>query len=334
VSNEPENREEITAPRWSAFFATMLIMQPNFPFLQVDLVTQRGSLRRLFDFACGTKQEGWRIDAQVVEGTLFLSRWLRSNGRFVNRVRGSGYGFGFEKACLRFEDEVKESSSHIRIVEYQLGSLRCVVQGEADGYLDKGEEIDHLLPGLDNQPDLKTQPNLDNRPDLKTQPILATQPGLNNQQSDKPKAEVEGLKVVRKGRLVSSSSIVEAKCSAAEIKVEKQEKTAVPQCWLSQTEHLRTGQHTSGQINEIKQTDLSPMFETWEKSPENQAGLRKLLTLLEKIKETTRESESGRAYLILDNKKSTEVLDVLSARDNSGISLSDEVKQCFWPRPT
>lgn len=47
----------------------------------------------------------------------------------------------FEEACLR-SDESEGSSTHIKIVEDQLGDLKCVALAEADGYLDDVEKQD------------------------------------------------------------------------------------------------------------------------------------------------------------------------------------------------
>lgn len=75
-----------------------------------------------------------RCREQIVEDTLFFSRWEISHSQFVDHTQVPGYGHEFEKAFTRFE--LEDSSGYQRIIQYNLGGIECLVRFEVDGYLD------------------------------------------------------------------------------------------------------------------------------------------------------------------------------------------------------
>ncbi|KUJ21236.1 uncharacterized protein LY89DRAFT_665681 [Mollisia scopiformis] len=309
-SEQDEHRRLITAPRWAPFFASMLIMQPNYPLGEIDLVTDRSSLRRLFEWVCSSSTEdSWRLDANIVEGTMFLSKWVKSFGRFIGPGH-SGYGFGFEKACLKFEGDVNDSSSHHRILEYELGGLKCLVQSEADGYV------------ADNNTQAESGESSNSRTDASTSRTESLFP------------EVDGVKVIQKGDFVSPLSIVEAKCTSHRTPLQQQKDRVSLQCWLSQTQTVLAGQHQQGTVNNIETFRMGSSFSQWEKHVGHQHELRRLIGLIKVIRKTARDNASGRCYLIYDVDAGPGILQVLRANDDTRVSLSDEVKEQFWPRPT
>ncbi len=120
-------------------------MAPSFAPFSVALVTDRNSLRKLFDFVSGHPGEHWRIEAELVEGTLFLTRWEANPVRIITGSLNSGYGHEFEKAFLKFEEELKDSSTHHRIIEYEIGGMKWVVRYEAEGYFKDKQENEGFM---------------------------------------------------------------------------------------------------------------------------------------------------------------------------------------------
>ena len=106
-----------------------------------DLVTDRNCLRKLLRFVSADGLEGpFRVDVLVQGDVIFLCRWEAELKRIVLGHQNTGYGHSFEKATTRFDEKLKDSSGHHRVVRYNLGDLRCLVRYEADGCIeDVGE---------------------------------------------------------------------------------------------------------------------------------------------------------------------------------------------------
>ena len=108
-------------------------MDPNFNMNPIGLTTDRNSLRKLLHFASGRIPRSWRIDVDIIEDTMFFTRWEENQVQIITGSRDSGYGHEFEKAFLSFDANLQESSGHHRIVRYNLGGIKCLVRFEVDG---------------------------------------------------------------------------------------------------------------------------------------------------------------------------------------------------------
>jgi len=93
----------------------------------------------------GHPGEHWRIEAELVESTLFLTRWEANSVRIITGSLNSGYGHEFEKAFLKFEEELKDSSTHGRIIEYEIGGMEWVLRNDAHGYFDEQQENEGFM---------------------------------------------------------------------------------------------------------------------------------------------------------------------------------------------
>lgn len=111
-------------------------MRPNFDMMPIDLVTDRNSLRKLLRFVSGKIPQDWRIDVDIVENTIFFTRWEENQIQIITGAKESGYGHEFEKAFLTYDSDLRQSSGHHRIVRYNLGGIECMVRFEVDGCLD------------------------------------------------------------------------------------------------------------------------------------------------------------------------------------------------------
>jgi hypothetical protein len=140
IAFQDQNSNRVITPSFAPFFAALITMQPSYSLLPVALVTDRNSLRKLFDFVSGHPGEHWRNEAELVEGTLFLTRWEANSVRIITGSLNSGYGYEFEKAFLKFEEDLGDSSTHHRILEYEIGGMKWVVRYEADGYSNDEQE--------------------------------------------------------------------------------------------------------------------------------------------------------------------------------------------------
>ena len=105
-------------------FAALDLMKPDFDFGEVDVVTNRNSLRKLLNFASGRVSESFRIDVDMVHRTMFLTRRERVR-RTKSGARNAGYGHNFERAFTEMEKGLEESSGHHRVIRYKMGELNC-----------------------------------------------------------------------------------------------------------------------------------------------------------------------------------------------------------------
>ncbi|KAE8452032.1 hypothetical protein EG329_002197 [Mollisiaceae sp. DMI_Dod_QoI] len=309
-----ENKDRIIVPRWAPLFAALQVMQPTYSLGRIFLVIERHSLRQLFDFAAGRSGNDWRIDAEVVNGTLFLTRFEANPRRYLNGSFHSGYGHSFEESVLTFDEEVMESLAHHRIVEYDIGGMKWIVRFEADGYIhddnDTAESAARAIVTESSQPLEQLSSTMD-RISLGTGPQIEM---------------LEGVTVIHKGRIVSPASVIEVKCK----KIGTGNKLAqkMPQCWFSQTRHLFIGQQQDGIVKKVEKIDLSGKFEWWEQ--ERQDDLRKLMLVVRKISEAANEGGYGKCCVLYDRQENPRVLRFMEVDNRAGLELTENLKEKFW----
>ncbi len=110
-------------------------MQPEFNlFDSVDLITNAGNLRKLFDLYSNDLRMAVRFEVELRGSTLLLSRWNEDPDLSVSY----GHGAGFEKETCKYAPEdhsiLQDSASHHRVTSYWIAGLHCVVQSEVDAY--------------------------------------------------------------------------------------------------------------------------------------------------------------------------------------------------------
>jgi len=81
-------------------------------FREIDLVTNRNSLRKLLNFASGDVDKNFRIDLDVIHSTLFLTRHEQSSEELTQKMLSQSYGHNFERACTEYEEGLDESTGY------------------------------------------------------------------------------------------------------------------------------------------------------------------------------------------------------------------------------
>lgn len=295
-------------------------MQPNYSFVPVSLVADRNSLHKLFDIAMGKfSKDGWRIEVELVGGTMFLTRFEERNTGWSNP--GSGYGHEFEKRFLKYDTDLRNSLTHHRFVEYELGGMRCVVRFETDGYVE--------LPSVQKDTAIATQnaPKASNpRPESQTD-LEASMQAISLKNANAPLAK-DSIAVIQRGHLTSEDSILEVKCLKhnPEKGINKLADYKV-QCWISQTQHLFMGKHVDGVVSKVNRTDMREIFGSWE--DEHQAQLQKMMTLIRGIKKVASSTEDGKCCITADRKERPAKVRVFQSNAKP-LKLSDEMKRRFW----
>jgi hypothetical protein len=113
--------------------------------------------------------------------------------RIITGSLSSRYGHEFEKAFLKFEEDLRDGSTHHRLIEYEIGGMKWVMRYEADGYSnDKQDNEWHMaVRASQTYPEVTTAVE---RLSLEFQP----QPMM-----------LEGVTVIREWHLVSPKSVIE-----------------------------------------------------------------------------------------------------------------------------
>jgi len=295
-------------------------MHPSFDMTTVNLVSNRNSLRKLLDFTFGRIEKQWRIEIDIVGGTMFFSRCEPHNVVHVPPHHES-YGREFEKNFTRFDGDSTESSGHHRIARYDLGGLKFMVRFEVDGY--------DNLPGSEN--DLGELPS--SSVEL-SEDLINSLSGMNLDTSSSdtlpPTRALRGeVTVIRKGRLVNPSSTIEIKSC---IRVNHKLHNAMPQLYLSQTHRMYAGTHLQGLIsskdNIIKYIIDKQAFKDWE--DKEQIPLKLLVALITFIRETADKNGGDKFVLVAEKEGSEKTLKIFE-RGGKGIFLPDGVRETCWP---
>ncbi len=280
-------------------------MQPNFDMKPIDLTTDRNSLRKLLLFVSGKARKSWRIDVDVIEDTMFLTRWEENLTQMITGARDSGFGHEFEKAFLSLDTNLKESSGHHRIVRYNLGGIDCLVRFEADGYIDDTLLVDQI-PTADE--------------------LGQALSDLHVQDSKAASTSRTEVKVIERGRLVDDTAILELK-SLSGGPARSKMKDYIPQLWFSQTHNLLIARHKEGLVEtEPERLDMEKQFSDWESR--NQEHLSALVHLLAEIKQVAKTAKQGKCMLVC-NKEERQVLRVYE-RGGKGFSLPSGVRAKYW----
>lgn len=281
-------------------------MYPNFNMKPIGLTTDRNSLRKLLQFVSGKVPKSWRIDVDVIEDTMFFTRWEENQIQTITGARDSGYGHEFEKAFLSFDSDLQESSGHHRIVGYNLGGIDCLVRFEVDGYVDDGLGIDTQTSTVDELGQALSGLHVQTSTD-----VFASSPA----------AEV---KVIERGRLVDNNTILELKSRSGGLRMQE----IIPQLWISQTHHLFVGRHKEGLVDvEPERLNMEEHFPAWE--DRNQEHLGTLVGLITDVKEVAKRANGGKCMLLCKTEERPRVLRVYE-RNGKQIFLPKGAREKCW----
>jgi hypothetical protein len=271
-----QNAHRVPKYPFEPAFQALSIMNPNLNLDTVDIIANRNSFRKLIDFAAGRKGDTWCMGLHLVNDTLFISRKERNATQMIHGAANSGYGHNFEKAFTQAEDEMQNSSSHHRVIRYHIGSLDCVVRFEVDAYYqgpDAAVELDEEV--------------VDGMTKLKIHDPIPVQPA--------PRPKTAATKVITKGTPIPPSQLAEIKAKRfAHLN------DALPQLWFGRTPWFLNGNHNDGKVHSVSIVHAKSEFAAWEEA--NQERLRKMVCLLQELKNVVKGMHGKAAVLVYDEK--------------------------------
>ena len=234
-------------------------------------------------FACGSTlgnllrfvrqaDKPFRFDLELIGNTVFMVRKENDPREIIEGVRG--YGHSFPEAYTAWDDDVKGSETHQRIIQYDLGGFNCMVRFECDGYLPAAmlerastasessgtASINDLLLAMDNS---KVDTNL-SRSDC-------------------------ALTINSSGSKIPQETVFDLKTRSGRHKVEINMQDMYPLLWLKQIPNFVIAYHDgAGLFQDIRVQDVRNDVNAWEK--ENKSVVQRLISLLGQIVKVAKEN--------------------------------------------
>ncbi|KAL1980065.1 hypothetical protein VTN96DRAFT_4684 [Rasamsonia emersonii] len=279
-------------------------MKPEFRFTDVDLITDRNSLRKLFNLAAHKGSESFRIDLSIVHNTLFLIRHERSNREFLHGSRESGVGHNFVHAISKPEPGLEESTSHHRVIQYKMGDSNCVVRFEVDA----------------SYQEVETERNTSEDHDLTSS---FGRLNIDGNQSEMSHDQKHTTSVVQRGRLVPYSTTAKITTRSGGAKLT----SSLPQLWFGWTPSLVRGYHKDGNFTKIETIDVAAKFHDWEKK--NQYALQKMVQLIKETQQVAAKEEGGCCIAVYNSRDQPARLILLSSLRKYQPVPNDIIKR-YW----
>ncbi|KAF2142311.1 uncharacterized protein K452DRAFT_269880 [Aplosporella prunicola CBS 121167] len=295
-----ENVARVPSCPYTPFFKALQVMRPSYKLDDVDIITNRGAFRKLFQFAANKIKSSFCIDFILVHNTLLMSRRLRNGREYRKNAKDPGWGHTFEKECTSPKSGLQESSSHHRAIRYNLGDLSCVVQSEIDAFYDsrQSQEPEHTVS-------------------RKVSSVKAASPPTESRAPG-------GLAVHKIGSVTPASQLAEIKTRPQQIRPGE----VIPQLWFGRTPQLIMGirKNSKGVFKKVNIRDFTPSFQEWE--TKNQDALRKLTTLLRRLKTIAKAAQGRVCVAILD--KSIKPARLVIHTSTRKIIVPQEFLSEFW----
>jgi hypothetical protein len=256
-------------------FAALGVMNPNYQFKDIDVLSDRNSLRTLLEFVQGKANGPLRLDLFCISNTLVI---IRNESKWWKYADGKSYGCNFEDQFTRPAAGMEDATNHYRAIRFPMGPLNVVVRFEADAYDDGVAASDTLT-------------------ESEMQAVtggLATRPSFNYSAP---------VQVLQQGHIVPTAQMVELKTQA--FREEGKAVTCQDQLWFGRTSLLYTAPYGpgTGEIKKIRYEDAMKRVKTWEGA--QQDNLRKLVTLLLLLKNAAKkENGSNRGVVLVREDKS------------------------------
>ncbi|KAI8278781.1 geranylgeranyl pyrophosphate synthetase [Colletotrichum sp. SAR11_57] len=291
-----QNAARVPEFPFAPLFRATTSMNPSFRFDDVDILVNRNSLRKLLDFSAGRSQDSFRLNLHLVHRTLVIERCERTARELISGSKNSGWGRNFERKFTKYPSGLEDSAAHHRALRYQLGDLTCVVRFEVDACYERTAEGtgSESLEGAMGRLTIE-----DSSSGIATTPQLPKQP---------PMAQEMAAEIKTATKLKSPSAYM-------------------PQLWFGRTPWLIIGQHANGNFEQLKITDTAALFASWEER--HQADLRKLVTVLARLREAVAEHGGSHCVAIYEKTANTPGIKVyLSSVLRKAVP--DDLRRMLW----
>ncbi|KAG6368198.1 hypothetical protein INS49_002399 [Diaporthe citri] len=301
-------------------FQAAELMNPTVRFDEIDVLTNRNSLLKFFDFCEGRVQKSFRVNLHLVNDTLIIERCVRSTAEYFPGSGASGFGHNFEKVATRLPRGLENSSGHHRVLRYDFGRLKCAVCFEVDSTYGDPEtvrESETYIPKAKSYGEESKS--------------LAT--AFSSIAVDKAGSESTGgsADTIPRGAGTDQASVAELK--SRQDNRSNPKPGWFPQLWLGRTRYLITGHHENGTFDDVRVQDLREELEAWEKNELNQETLQKMAVLLSRLRDTVRATEAKSCVALCEKTVRPYTLRIHASTSGKG-PLPDSVVEKFWNKRT
>lgn len=240
-------------------------VSPDFDLTSVSIFGCGNTVGSLLSFA-RNEDRTFRFGVELLGETLFLVRKTNKPGELIEDVRG--YGHSFPEAYTSWDQDVRGSASHQRLVSYHFGGMKLVIRSECDGY----------LPELvDNVQKLGVEEKQESEDDI-NQKLLSFVMGSKVTMGAK-------LRIQDAGNQIPQSAVFDLKTRSIMRKpaTGPQVDEFMHRLWVNQTPNMILAYHRRGtfQQSEINIVNVKDNLEKWEKS--NSAMLANLAAVMQDL---------------------------------------------------
>ncbi|KAK7937254.1 uncharacterized protein PG986_014122 [Apiospora aurea] len=274
----------------------------------IDLVACSSTMGNLLRFLRG-EQKPFRILVEEVGGTMFFIRREKSPTEKIPDVRG--FGHTFPEHYTTWDESVKSSTSHLRLLSYSFGGIRCFVRFEADGYLPAA----NASSKKNATAKAKDPVGLDD---------LLSSLGSTTVDTGETATSTGGLKIKNAGAKVDQSQVFDLKTRSFRRKVNQDTLSdEMPRLWVSQIPNFVLAYHTNGVFDDIRAHNVRSEVSAWEKL--QLPVLTRLAALLHHIRELVRDNPAHKLELCHNADRPGTLL-IRQQLADAGNALSEEVK--------
>lgn len=254
----------------------ILQCNPQFPTSDIEVFACGSTLGHLLRFVRSIDKP-FKFAVEVIGNTVFFVRKESSPKELIKDVRG--FGHSFPEAYTSWDPEVAGSETHQRLIQYDLGGIKCVVRFEVDGYLQDKAQVVLKAPSLN----VHTPSHVDD---------LAS--ALGAASISRPlSSSSETLNVRINGSEVPQNSIFDLKTRSGRKNREIDMGDLLPVLWLKQFQNFIVAYHDgAGLFKDVRVQDITEDLRAWQ--DENRPALKRFVTLLGKIIEIAKDDEKGR----------------------------------------
>lgn len=281
-------------------FQAMAVMNPTKRWNGIDVLVNRNSLQKLFEFASFKRSyRPFCLELQVVGKTLVTGRKEKDPKVFQSK----GCGHNFENAFTCEDSNLQDVDGHHRVIQYQMGDLQLAVRIEADAYLQ------HIEPASQNHDNYDLQEFFDNIMHIFQPASHAIVPHSNNSQT-----------------FVINCGTYQPHNSTIELKSNTKKRQASEQCWFGRTSLCVFGHHYRNLITDIEEVRwFEKDFEIW--AQDHQRQLKRLVWLLEELRRVVQGAPGKKAVLVAVEKGAP--LQIFEMEGEKGL-IPREIIERFW----
>lgn len=285
----------------------ILKAQPKYPTEDIDLFACGSTLGNLLRFARGV-DKAFRFTVEIVQDTVFFVRKENDPREIIEGIHG--FGHTFPENYTTWEQDVKGSDTHQRIVRYAFGGLECLVRFESDGYIKESSKKSNTCSKSTSDEDDLLQALQD--------VALSTSSIIKNSTSN-------DLIVKRGGSEVPQNSIFDLKTRSGRYKKDIDMSDIYPQLWLKQIPNFIVAYHDgAGLFQDIRVQNVKDGVQGWKK--DNVDGIRRFAELLNKILEIAKNSEESVLDVYCPGADRLEIREPFGPAPNA---LPTELRSCW-----